>query len=70
MNLCSDGHDEVAFEGRQRDCPACKIIYEFKEYREASEKEVKDLNCEIANLNEKLNEPVVLAIHQAQASLV
>lgn len=40
MNLCSDGHDEVCYEGRT--CPACYHI---------SEK-----NSEIEDLNRRLDE--------------
>lgn len=36
MNLCSDGHDEVCYEGR--DCPACVAIDE----REDIEKDLAD----------------------------
>lgn len=36
MNLCSDGHDEICFEGRH--CPACSLIQEI-------EKLEKEVDC-------------------------
>lgn len=41
MNLCSDGHDEICFEGKY--CPACEI----KQQRDALEKELEDLREEV-----------------------
>lgn len=43
MNLCSDDHDEVCYEGRK--CPACE-----------KEKERASLEGEIANLNDKIDD--------------
>lgn len=40
MNLCSEGHDEVCYDGRN--CPACSLI-----------DEVTSLKHEIINLEEK-----------------
>ncbi len=41
MDICSDGHKEVAYEGR--DCPVCEQI-----------KTVSDLEDEIYNLKEEI----------------
>ena len=38
MNLCSEGHDEVCYEGRS--CPACDL-------RSDLESQIKDLNNEL-----------------------
>jgi hypothetical protein len=43
MTLCSDGHDEVCFEGRS--CPACEL-----------RDEIKELEKKIENLEEELRE--------------
>lgn len=34
MNLCSDTHDEVCFEGRE--CPACEVINKLTKDLEAA----------------------------------
>ena len=39
MNLCSDNHDEICFEGK--DCPMCAVILE-KEELEKELEEVKN----------------------------
>jgi len=44
MYLCSDGHEEVCFEGR--DCPVCEAMEEL----EATQKELSDLTDSLANL--------------------
>lgn len=41
MNLCSDGHDEVCYEGR--DCPACLINKELIETIEDRNKLLEEL---------------------------
>lgn len=62
MNLCSDGHDEVAHEGRL--CPACQLIDEHKaevsliqgrlddmtEHRDALLVEVDELKSKVDDL--------------------
>ena len=52
MNLCSDNHDEVCFEGRE--CPTCKIIKEFGETDEELEKKIKELEDTIEYLKEEI----------------
>ncbi len=50
MDICSDNHEEIAYEGRQ--CPACDI-------RADKDIEIKDLEKDNKNLektNEKLEE--------------
>lgn len=41
MNICSDGHPEICFEGR--DCPFCAYIYE-------KESEILSLNADLKRL--------------------
>ena len=45
MDLCSEGHDEVCFEGSL--CPACEKISELSD-------EMDELNMEINELEEKI----------------
>ncbi len=45
MNLCSDGHDEVCFDGHI--CPCCEIINE-------KDKEIANLNNEIDGLRDEV----------------
>jgi F0F1-type ATP synthase membrane subunit b/b' len=47
MNLCSDNHDEVCFEGRE--CPACNVISE-------KDSEIQKLQSEIDNTEPLLQE--------------
>lgn len=47
MTLCSDGHDEVCYEGR--DCPACLLLETIKE----KDDEIQSLNLEIDSLNKE-----------------
>ena len=46
MNLCSDGHEEVCYEGRR--CPACDLKADLEAVEE-------DLNKEIQNLTDEIN---------------
>ena len=51
MNLCSDGHDEVCFEGRY--CPVC----EYKGHLEETQKEIDSIKSDLEaekNYSEKL----------------
>jgi len=45
MELCSNNHDEVCFDGR--DCPVCDIRYDL-------EKKISDFEDEIFDLKEQL----------------
>lgn len=47
MNLCSNGHDEVCYEGRN--CPACALCDQIK----TLEDEIEDLENTIDKLNEE-----------------
>ncbi len=76
INLCSSGHDEICFEGRSKECPVCAIIKSngeeitrLTDRLSETELQVKELLQDNAALEVKLNEPVVHAIHRAQASL-
>jgi len=40
MNLCSEKHDEVCFEGR--DCPVCEMINDMEAEVEALKEELKE----------------------------
>jgi len=60
MNLCSDDHEEVCYEGR--DCPVCEVrkvknetIEELKSRIESAESEISDLASENASLAEELD---------------
>lgn len=44
MNLCSEGHDEICYEGKY--CPACEIIKEFKGTIDQLEHDIELLNKE------------------------
>lgn len=73
MNLCSTNHDEIAYVGR--DCPACaaleakdETIAELKRDLDSAKDEVKSYEETVSELEAKLNDPVVHAIHRAQAS--
>ena len=44
MDLCSDGHEEICFEGRY--CPACTL-------REEKDDEIEDLNKELSSLQKE-----------------
>jgi hypothetical protein len=46
MNLCSEGHDEICYEGRN--CPLCEKIEEIKAYEE----QIDDLFVQIDKLKE------------------
>ena len=47
MELCSDGHNEVCYDGRF--CPVCEKKDEIEEYKE----EVDNLNTQIDKLQEE-----------------
>jgi hypothetical protein len=55
MNLCSDDHDEVCYEGK--DCPVCKAISETNEEKDINNgllDEIKDLKAEVKDMEAKL----------------
>jgi hypothetical protein len=57
MNICSDNHDEVCYEGR--DCPACKLYQETVELTqkiEARDDTISQLEGDIENLQAELKE--------------
>lgn len=45
MILCDDGHDEVAYENKTRNCPVCTLI-----------KDIENLEEEIGKLNDELED--------------
>lgn len=47
MNLCSDGHDEVCFEGRV--CPMCSIT-------DTKDREIKALEDKVAELKSEVDD--------------
>lgn len=52
MNLCSDGHEEICYEGRE--CPLCEVITRRNDQIEQLEDQIADLKIEIGEL---LQEP-------------
>lgn len=50
MNLCSDNHDEICFEGRK--CPFCEKIDEHKREVDLMQSEIDDLNRTIRGLEQ------------------
>jgi transcription initiation factor IIE alpha subunit len=49
MNLCSDGHEEICYEGRN--CPACDIKFEL----EKANATIDDLKDRIGDLENELS---------------
>lgn len=45
MNLCSDDHDEICYEGSF--CPACKILEAAKERESGMQAELDDLKDQL-----------------------
>jgi len=50
MNLCSDNHEEICYEGRH--CPCCWIIEE----KQQLESEITKLKSSIAELEQQIEE--------------
>lgn len=50
MNLCSDGHDEICYEGQE--CPACLIAQD----RDAFDKEIGEREKEIQELKDEIEQ--------------
>jgi transcription initiation factor IIE alpha subunit len=48
MTLCSDGHDEVCYDGKE--CPVCKAIQDTKD----ADEEIKEMEKEIKELKEDI----------------
>ncbi len=48
MNLCSDGHDEICYEGRQ--CPACYHITNLKATIDDKEAKISDIDDQLNTL--------------------
>lgn len=53
MNLCSNGHDEVCYEGRN--CPVCEMEAEKDKEIEQRDKEIADYESLIEDLNEQID---------------
>jgi hypothetical protein len=47
MNLCSDGHEEVCFEGRT--CPACSLRDDLEKRIDKLTDDINSLESEIAD---------------------
>jgi hypothetical protein len=45
MNLCSDNHDEVCYEGRK--CPVCDMREDLQSSIDDLQKEIEELNNQI-----------------------
>lgn len=45
MDLCSHGHDEVAYEGRK--CPACAVIDELRDEAASSKDKIDNLQQQL-----------------------
>lgn len=53
MNLCSDGHDEVCFEGKH--CPVCVTRDDLQKQLTGSENECSDLKDVLTDLRAEVN---------------
>jgi hypothetical protein len=51
MNLCSDDHEEVCYEGRN--CPACEVRTDLRSEVKDLERKVDDLENQIQEINER-----------------
>jgi hypothetical protein len=49
MNICSNNHDEVCYEGRI--CPCCELLGIIKKHEDT----IYRLEDEVADLNRELN---------------
>lgn len=54
MNLCSDNHDEICFEGR--DCPLCDAVAEKDKEIVNLENALSVLRSDIQSLESELSE--------------
>lgn len=50
MNICSNEHDEVCYEGHT--CPACELRDNLNSEIEDLKAQIKDLNAEVKELEE------------------
>ena len=51
MTMCSDGHDEICYEGQgfNSSCPCCELLAEIK----LREKDIDELQEEVQSLKEE-----------------
>lgn len=54
MNICSEDHEEVCYEGRE--CPCCEIIKDKDQAISDLEDEVTDLKSQVAALESDLED--------------
>lgn len=54
MNLCSDNHEEVCFEGRK--CPVCETVSQKDREIEMRDGTISELESKISNLEEQVSE--------------
>lgn len=54
MNLCSNGHNEVCFEGRT--CPVCELADEKRDEIKSLQYEIEKLEREVQGLKDEILE--------------
>lgn len=52
MNICSQGHDEICYEGR--DCPVCDLMSDYKYEIDGHIEIIDKLNNEITDLKKEI----------------
>jgi phage shock protein A len=54
MDTCSDGHEEIVYDGRY--CPVCELVLEHEAEITELTDEMDRLNDEISNLEEQISD--------------
>lgn len=50
MEICSDGHEEIVYEGRK--CPICELLAELNNTIEVQVNKIQELESEIEELKQ------------------
>ena len=56
MNLCANGHDEVCYGDRTRECPVCRLRIEAEAEMTRQEEEINQLVERVDELQSKVEE--------------
>lgn len=56
MNLCMEGHQEIAFVGRSKDCPLCDALATVNELEERLAEQEKSAASYISDLEAQLRD--------------
>jgi len=59
MHTCSEGHDEIAYEGSYNNCPMCNMIKDFEDDIETLNEKIKSLEEDNDSLKDRIDDLII-----------